>query len=70
VQVVFAHLNAIAMGVKTFRPNKIYNDNTMRTFVFTSQRVQMSPPKQIFSRRVLDTFDRSKVSGEHEKLMT
>jgi hypothetical protein len=44
-------------------------DEAMRTFVFTSQSVQMCPPEQIFSRRVLNTFDRSKVSGKHENLM-
>jgi len=36
VQVVSAHFNTHAMGVKTYRPNIIYMDKAMRTFVFTS----------------------------------
>jgi hypothetical protein len=35
-QVVSAHFSTHAMGVKTYRPNIIYKDKAMWTFVFTS----------------------------------
>jgi len=50
IQELFVQVNAHAMGVKTTGQMVDYSDKAMRTFVFTSQSVYLSPPEQITGR--------------------